>query len=84
MIITIGVAMLIPGIVLLILGGAMSASFVQERVSSATLEVADEDGQGDLGFIIFVEAIPGDNNWNGIHDYCERITVNAVHSGLDY
>ena len=58
----------------------MSASFVQERVSSATLEVADEDGQGDLGFIIFVEAIPGDNNWNGIHDYCERITVNAVHS----
>ena len=81
MIITIGVAMLIPGIVLLILGGAMSASFVQERVSSATLEVADEDGQGDLGFIIFVEAIPGDNNWNGIHDYCERITIDATHTG---
>ena len=36
---------------------------------------------GDQGFIIFIPGTPGDNNGNGMHDYCERIIVNATHSG---
>ncbi|RJU82603.1 MAG: hypothetical protein DWB99_03870 [Candidatus Poseidoniales archaeon] len=76
------VIILIPGIVLLIIGGGMAEEFIEgEGSSSYTLEIIDEDGLGDQGFIIFIKATPGDFNGNGIHDYCENIIVNANHSG---
>ena len=36
---------------------------------------------GDQGFIIFLEAVLGDSNNNGIYDHCENIIVSATHSG---
>ena len=76
------VIMLIPGIVLLIIGGVMAEEFIEgEGSSSYTLEIIDEDGLGDQGFIIFIQATPGDFNGNGMHDYCENVMVNANHSG---
>ena len=74
--------MIIPGIVLLIIGGVMAEEFIEgEGSSSYTLEIIDEDSSGDQGFIIFIQATPGDFNGNGMHDYCENIIVNANHSG---
>ena len=75
------VFLLIPGVVLLILGGIAAENFEHYGVSTATLEIEDVDMLGDQGFIIFVKGTPGDNNGNGIHDYCENIIVNATHSG---
>ena len=76
------VIMMIPGIVLLIIGGIMAEEFIEgEGSSSYTLEIIDEDDLGDQGFIIFIQATPGDFNGNGMHDYCENIIVNANHSG---
>ena len=76
------VIMMIPGIVLLIIGGTMAEGFIEgEGSSSYTLEIIDEDGLGDQGFIIFIQATPGDFNANGMHDYCENVIVNATHSG---
>ena len=77
-----GVIMIIPGIVLLIIGGGMAEGFIEsEGSSSYTLEIIDEDGLGDQGFIIYIQGIPGDFNGNGVHDYCENVIVNATHSG---
>ncbi len=77
------VIMMIPGIVLLIIGGVMADEFIEDvpGSSSYTLEIIDEDGLGDQGFIIFIPGTPGDFNGNGMHDYCENVIVNATHSG---
>ena len=77
------VIMIIPGIVLLIIGGVMAEEFIEDvpGFSSYTLEIIDEDGLGDQGFIIYIPGTPGDYNGNGMHDYCENVIVNATHSG---
>ena len=76
------VLLLIPGITLLIIGAISAETLHHEETSSARLWITDADGMGDQGFIIFIEAVPGDFDNNGIHDYCEIVTVNATHSGL--
>ena len=72
---------MIPGIVLLIIGGVMAEEFIEDvpGFSSYTLEIIDEDSLGDQGFIIFIPGMPGDFNGNGMHDYCENVIVNATH-----
>ena len=54
---------------------------LSEGTSSATLEIRDGDGQGDLGWGIYIEGSVVDFNSNGIFDHCENIIVNATHSG---
>ena len=76
------VLLLIPGITLLIIGSISAGTLHHEETSSARLWITDADGMGDQGFIIFIEAVPGDFDNDGIHDYCEIATVNATHSGL--
>ncbi len=76
-----GVIMMIPGIILLIIGVGAVGFIEGEGSSSYTLEIIDEDGLGDQGFIIYIQGMPGDFNGNGVHDYCENIIVNATHSG---
>ena len=78
-----GIFLMIPGIVLLIIGGVMAEEFIEDvpGFSSYTLEIIDEDSLGDQGFIIFIPGTPGDFNGNGMHDYCENVIVNATHSG---
>ena len=74
--------MTIPGIVLLIIGGAIAEGFIEgEGSSSYTLEIIDEETDGDQGFIIFIQGTPGDFNGNAMHDYCENVMVNANHTG---
>ena len=75
------ILLLIPGIALLIIGAISGGTLHHEETSSARLWITDADGMGDQGFIIFIEAVPGDFDNNGIHDYCEITTVNATHSG---
>ena len=76
------VLLLIPGITLLIIGSISSGSIHHhEESSSARLWITDADGMGDQGFIIYIQDRPGDFDNNGIHDYCEFLTVNATHSG---
>ena len=76
------VLLLIPGISLLIIGSISAGTLHHEESSSARMWITDADGMGDQGFIIFIEAVPGDFDNDGIHDYCEIVTVNATHSGL--
>ena len=84
------VCLIIGGILLLVgIGGfALGVSqiddiedaqpvFVLEEVTNGTLMVADEDGQGDAGFVFFVKAEfvnefnASDNKW----DHCETTNV---------
>ena len=75
----IGLLLLAPGITLFILGHG--GGFQYEAVSSGTFEIEDADGQGDWGFEIFIEGAPGDFDGNGMHDYCEKTTISANHTG---
>ena len=74
--------LLIPGIALVVIGSISTGTIHHEETAPARLWITDTDGMGDQGFIIFIEAPPGDFDNNGIHDYCEFLTVNATHSGL--
>ena len=75
------VLLLIPGITLLIIGSISAGTLHHEETSSARLWITDADGMGDQGFIIFIEAVLGDFDNNGIYDHCENIIVSATHSG---
>ena len=75
----IGLLLLAPGIPLFIMG--FGGGFQYEAVSSGTFEILDEDGQGDYGFEIFIEGEAGDFDGNGLHDYCEKATISANHTG---
>ena len=75
----IGLLLLAPGFLLLILG--LGGGFQYAGVSSGTFEIEDADGQGDWGFEIFIEGVPGDFDGNGLHDYCEKANISANHTG---
>ena len=75
------VLLLVPGVILLVIGSISAESFVAQSESNATLEIFDVDDMGDQGFIIFIEAVLGDFDNNGIYDHCENIIVSATHSG---
>jgi len=75
------VLLLGPGVTLLVIGSISAESFVAQSESNATLEIYDVDDMGDQGFIIFIEAVLGDFDNNGIYDHCENIIVSATHSG---
>ena len=75
----IGLLLLAPGIPLFILG--LGGGFQYEAVSSGTFEIVDSDGQGDFGFEIFIEGVPGDFDGNGRHNYCENVVITANHTG---
>ena len=75
------------GLVLVLIGGGMSAwgymtvsdsvddleenDWVLEGVTSGTVEIVDDDGEGEIGFSIFIEGTytddDGDDNW----DHCD-------------
>ena len=74
----IGMVLLAPSIPLFIISLGEGLS---EGTSFATLEIRDSDGQGDLGWGIYIEGSVVDFNSNGIFDHCENIIVNATHSG---
>ena len=74
----IGMVLLAPSIPLFIAGLGEGLS---DGMTSATLEIKDSDGQGDLGWGIYIEGSVVDFNSNGIFDHCENIIVNATHSG---
>ena len=75
----IGLLLLAPGIPLFITG--LGGGFQYEAVSSGTFEIVDSDGQGDFGFEIFIEGVPGDFDGNGRHNYCENVVITANHTG---
>jgi len=75
----IGLLLLAPGFLLLILG--LGGGFQYAGVSSGNFEIEDADGQGDWGFEIFIEGVPGDFDGNGLHDYCEKANISANHTG---
>ena len=75
----IGLLLLAPGIPLFIMG--LGGGFQYEAVSSGTFEIIDSDGQGDFGFEIFIEGVPGDFDGNGFHDYCDNANITANHTG---
>ena len=75
----IGLLLLAPGIPLFIMG--LGGGFEYEAVSSGTFEIEDADGQGDYGFEIFIEGVPGDFDGNGLHNYCGNVVISANHTG---
>jgi hypothetical protein len=75
----IGLLLLAPGIPLFIMG--LGGGFQYEAVSSGTFEIVDSDGQGDFGFEIFIEGVPGDFDGDGRHNYCKNIVITANHTG---
>ncbi|MDE0707479.1 MAG: hypothetical protein OSB33_00870 [Candidatus Poseidoniales archaeon] len=75
------------GLVLVLIGGGMFAwgsmtiddavddlednYWVMEGVTSDTVEIVDSDGEGEIGFSIYIEGTYTDDNADGIWDHCE-------------
>ncbi len=75
------------GLVLVLIGGGMSAwgymtvsdsvddleenYWVLEGVTSGTVEIVDDDGEGEAGFSIFIEGILEDADEDGVWDHCD-------------
>ena len=75
------------GLVLVLIGGGMFAwgsmtvddavddlednYWVLEGVTSGTVEIVDDDGEGELGFTIFIEGTYSDDNGDTVWDHCE-------------
>ena len=75
------------GLVLVLIGGGMYAwgsmtvddavddlednYWVLEGVTSGTVEIVDDDGEGELGFTIFIEGTYSDDNGDTVWDHCE-------------
>ena len=53
-------------------------TFVLEEVTNGTLMVADEDGQGDLGFTFYVKGKFVDENNDGTWDHCQQTGVTVT------
>ena len=78
------------GLVLFLIGGVMAAwgyatvedagesleenEWALEGVTSGTIEIVDDDGEGELGFTIFIEGTYSDDNGNGVWDVGEDFT----------
>ena len=75
------------GLVLFLIGGVMAAwgyatvedagesleenEWALEGVTSGTIEIVDDDGEGEIGFSIFIEGTYTDDDGDGEWDFCE-------------
>jgi hypothetical protein len=75
------------GLVLVLIGGVMLAwgsatvedageslednYWALEEVTSGTIEIVDDDGEGEIGFSIFIEGTYTDENGDGDWDHCD-------------
>ena len=75
------------GLVLFLIGGVMAAwgyatvedageslednDWALEEVTSGTIEIVDDDGEGEIGFSIFIEGTYTDDNGDGDWDHCD-------------
>ncbi len=75
------------GLVLVLIGGGMFAwgansiddagdsleenKWALEGVTTGTVEIVDDDGEGEIGFTIFIEGTYEDANEDGVWDFCE-------------
>jgi len=75
------------GLVLFLIGGVMAAwgyatvedagesleenEWALEEVTSGTIEIVDDDGEGEIGFSIFIEGTYTDDNGDGDWDHCD-------------
>ena len=80
------------GLVLVLIGGGMLAwgsmtiddavddlednYWVLEGVTSGTVDMVDDDGEGEIGFTIFIEGTYADDDGNGEWDFCEGFDQN--------
>ena len=76
------------GLVLVLIGGGMFAwgsmtvsdsvddlednYWVLNGITSGTVEIVDDDGEGELGFSMFIEGTLEDTNENDVWDHCEQ------------
>ena len=75
------------GLVLFLIGGVMAAwgyatvedagesleenEWALEGVTSGTIEIVDDDGEGEIGFSIFIEGTYTDDDGDEEWDFCE-------------
>ncbi len=81
------------GLVLVLIGGGMFAwgsmtvsdsvddlednYWALEGVTSGTIEIVDDDGEGELGFSMFIEGTLEDANEDDVWDHCEQYDHNT-------
>ena len=81
------------GLVLVLIGGGMFAwgsmtvsdsvddlednYWALEGVTSGTVEIVDDDGEGELGFSMFIEGTLEDANEDDVWDHCEQYDHNT-------
>ncbi len=84
------------GLVLVLIGGGMFAwgamaiedsvddleeyEYVLEGATSGTVEIVDDDGNGEFGFTIFIEGTYVDDNDDGTWDACEGLNIDVTHT----
>jgi len=82
------------GLVLVVIGGGMFAwgqatvedageslednDWTLEEVTSGTIEIVDDDGEGEIGFSIFIEGTYTDDDSNGEWDHCDSYDQNST------
>jgi hypothetical protein len=85
---TVGKVFMAIGLVILVFGGILLAvgtnnidegvdsleenEWALEGVISGSVEIIDDDGEGEIGFTIFIEGTYEDTNGDGIWDFCEE------------
>jgi len=84
---TVGKVFMAIGLVILIVGGILLAvgsnnidegvesleedEWALEGVTAGTVEIIDDDGEGEIGFTIFIKGTYEDSNDDGVWDFCE-------------
>ena len=82
------------GLVLVLIGGGMFAwgqatvedagesleanEWALEEVTSGTIEIVDDDGEGEIGFSIFIEGTYTDDDGDGEWDHCDSYDQNST------
>ena len=79
----VGAVILLAGILLTVLVGSRfetiaTSSWDAEESTGATLYVLDEDREGDIGFVFFVEGEYTDDDGDGVWDHCSGVEITVT------
>ncbi|MEC8874936.1 MAG: hypothetical protein VX502_06065 [Candidatus Thermoplasmatota archaeon] len=79
----VGAVILLAGILLTVLADSRfetiaTSSWDAEESTGATLYVLDEDREGDIGFVFFVEGEYTDDDGDGVWDHCSGVEITVT------
>ena len=78
----VGGALLAIGVLMWVIAGVAfneaDSGWIAEGSTGTTLQIADEDGRGDIGFSFFVKADYTDSDDDGVWDHCQDFDITVA------